>query len=459
MLISPPQEKIPRALPSHVQYHSAANNLAFQRKGSGGAHSVEDDRKTTNEQQVMQAMMAKHLNSPNHPAFATQQIIQRMADPVDKPAALAQHQIDQHRVYTMINNAAAAVLPERGKPSRAKLLKNTAELIRANFETLIVMTRTHADPALRAPGEVGYFDLAVRYPHVGGDYNLAQDHHIYMAPERIQGHADHRGEIRLYDPSDINDEDLKTVLIHETQHQADFHNPGQEFAENSVGAHNNAQAVNGYKTEFRAYWIGGLFRVNHHGAAIDRLGFESMPADNQRKVPSGSLLKRDFTTNFQNMRQEKIFWHLIDSGSYGYILTAYQESPEFREMVDRFTVPKGGNLLNSARIDALRLAIRTLGMRIEAEHDHIRNQANIPSNVAYQVRLIELRNQVKAAMGRMDAARARLDDSDVDFLLDESQSAPFWHFAQVKLGGIMAQELHQAIHTGKIMKRRAELQL
>jgi hypothetical protein len=382
--------------------------------------------------------------------------IQLAPDPASKEAAIAQHTVDQDRVYAMIDNAAAAVVPASDKASRAKLLKNTAELIRGGFESIIVMSRTHVTPTLRGENEIAFFDLGVRYPNRGGDYNDARDAHIYMRPGNIQGHADHRGEIRMYDPSDVSDENLKTVLIHETQHQADFHNPNEAYAQPALDAAGTAQAVNGYQTEFRAYWVGGIFRdIKHLGTSIDTLGFSTFEAANTRRVPSGSLLVPNFTTAFANQRQEKIFWHMIDSGSYGYILTAYQGSPAFRAMVDAFTLPVGGNLLNSIRIDTMRQQVNTLGFRMKQYRDFL--IAPLADEGLRAPGLLTRQQQIDAATLQLQTQRALLDREDLEFLADQTASAPFWEFAETKLGAGPKDVLYQYIAGRRTALRHADL--
>ena len=386
-------------------------------------------------------------------------VVQRIEDPANKQKALDLHKADQDRVYKIIDDAAATDLPAAAKPTRAKLLKNTAELVKNGFATLIVMTRTHAAPALRSDGEIGYFDLSIKYPTKGGDYNLAQDDHIYMAPANISGHADHRGEIRFYDPSGVSDENLQTVLIHEMQHQADFHNPGEAYTQPAVeGA--NAQALNGYQTEFRAYWLGGVYRTRERlGTSYDELGFSSLDADNSKKVPSGSIFTSNYTTAFKNLRQQNIFWHIIGSSAYTYILTAYQNSAAFRDMVHNFTLPVGGNLLNSIRIDNLRRSILTLASKKKNQTKFLTEIDYDMPHDEYEERRKSLKDAINTAIERVEELRALLDREDIEFLNDKKQSAPFWAFADEKMGGALSGELYEFLTYRRIQIRRAELGL
>jgi hypothetical protein len=383
-------------------------------------------------------------------------VVQLVTDPATKLEAQQRHLADQQRVYTVINQAAVANVPPAAKPSRAKLLKNTAELLQNNFARLVVMSRTHADPALRAGGEIGYFDLTVAYPNTGGDYNLAKDNHIFMAPENEQGHADQYGEIRFLDPSGISDENIKGVLIHEMQHLADYHS--QNYKQPALDENAGASAVNGYQTEFRAYWLGGIFGDRKHlGTSYDRLGFSFMPASNERKVPSGDLLTPNFTTAFKNQRQESIFWHLVGGKSYAYILAAYQKSLLFRNMVHKFTLPSGGNLLNSRRINQILSDVLLIYFETSNYRDYVGKLDDSVTLEEYERQRAALKVKIDAAYDVLNRDYLLLDREDLEFLNDRTASEPFWALAQQKLGQQFTKNFYDRIQGKTDSLRHDEL--
>jgi hypothetical protein len=250
----------------------------------------------------------------------------------------------------------------------------------------------------------------------------------------------------------------KYVLIHEMQHQADHHYEGKPFHQPAIDENAGTRAVNGYQSEFRAYWLGGIFRERKHlGNSYDLLGVSTMQATNERKVPSGSLFKSDFTTAFKNQRQEKIFWHLVSSDSYSYVLTAYQNSAPFRNMVHNFTLPAGGNLLNSVRIDNIRHNIQTLSSKINNYYDHIRTVDQSENRGEYERILVERENQVDIAYNTLVANHASLDREDFEFLNDRTVSAPFWAFAQENIGGILTEHFYNLIKGRRNLLRHDEL--
>ena len=313
-----------------------------------------------------------------------------------RPKDLAQHVREQTRIYTFINQAALRVLGAHAT-ERERLLKNTCEMVRRGDVTVIVLSRATLIPANLA-GQQAYFDPQVSYPATGGTYGTEDDAHIYRKELSESAHADHHGTIRIFDADDYTDHQLTTILIHEAQHEADWHD--NFWREGLAGVDKPTEArAESYRSEFRAYWLGGVPAAD----GSDTLPLASAAATNAKsvsyKVP-GDLFATSRATHFANARQQAIFWYMASRpATYEYVPRLYVTSAHFRAMVDGLTRPVGGNLLNSIRIDALRRAI--LGVRV----------GDRATKIAEVVQ-----------------ATAALDAADKAHLADVAASQPFWTF-------------------------------
>lgn len=125
-------------------------------------------------------------------------------------------------------------------------------------------------------------------------------------------------------------------------------------------------------------------------------------------------------TDFDNKRQENVFWHLVDSG-YHYVPEAYTQDAAFKQMADEFAGQVGGNLVNSVRIQELTDAIVACNPSMAEDDRAIRN-----------------------VFDKADA----LDPLDKQFLRDRERSAPFWDTAEGNLGEARAGELRNVVLYG-----------
>lgn len=317
-----------------------------------------------------------------------------------RPRDLAKHLREQARIYAIIDQAALRVLGAHAT-ERERLLKNTCEMIQRRDVVVTVLSRATLIPANDA-GQQAYFDALVSYPATGGTYGSADDGHIYRKELNESAHADHHGIIRIFDPEDYDVHQLTTILIHETQHEADWHDNFWREGLAGVDAPTEARAES-YRSEFRAYWLGGIPAAD----GSDTLPLASAAATNAKsvsyKVP-GDLFATSRATHFANARQQAIFWHMASRpATYEYVARLYVTSAQFRAMVDGLTRPVGGNLLNSIRIDALRSAIIGLAVGDRA-----------------------------TKYARIQQATAALDAADKAHLADVAASQPFWAFVTAR---------------------------
>lgn len=304
------------------------------------------------------------------------------------------HAEEQHRIYALVDTWRQKVLAP-GASQRDLLLKNTCEMIHARAVTMTVLSRATLIPDNLA-GEKAYFDKTVHYPNRGGDYGDAADVRIYWKASGESAHADHRADIRIFDAANYSDHEIITILIHEMQHEADWHTGVWE--EGLAGADApTASRADAYRSEFRAYWLGGI----PDDGGKDKLPLANQPATNARsvsyKVP-GDMFATSRSTHFTNARQQAIFWYMVEH-DYEYVPRLYVTDAHFRAMVDALARPAGGNLLNSIRIDALRTAIIGLGAGDRA------------------TKYVAIQN-----------ATAALDVADKAHLADVAASQPFWSF-------------------------------
>lgn len=283
-----------------------------------------------------------------------------------KITAVSRHIRQQNRIANIIAQGLAIVPdPARGTRDRDNLLHNSCEWIQQGQCQLFVLTPIH-DSTTRDPTQgIAYFDPLVAYPNVGGDYPTANT--VITSPHIQYGGSDDLGglqpggtRLEITNPQQQTDAQIKETLIHEVQHDADQTWPGQVWAVSGGASYND------YQSEFRSYWI-----ENSEGSVNDHFGSSRRAARNDRIVSFTDPLGTEhrFRTRFSNRRQEKIFWHLVDAG-YDYVPRLYTTDRAFRRMVNAFTMPVGGNLVNSVRIQAVSQALtacNTGSLRASAE--------------------------------------------------------------------------------------------
>jgi hypothetical protein len=335
-------------------------------------------------------------------------------DEVQKLFAKATHLVQQQRVATIIDQGLAITPdPAKGISDPDYLLHNTCQWIKANNCEVFVFTQIH-DATTRNPGLIGYFDATVKYPNQGGDYpadpTVVNDPHIqYEQPGTLGGLQPGGLRLDIIDPGSTSDADLKATMIHEVQHDADQTWPGQRWADPA------GSATNDYQSEFRAYWI----ESGEH-SPNDTYGSSGSPAVNTQQVSftdPASGTTTSVATNFKNLRQENIFWHLVNTG-YSYVNQNYVQVAAFKTMVDAFDTPTGGNLVNSVRI-------QTLSDRLAACSTSMDRSA--------------------AAVQAMFTAADGLDDLDRQYLRDETMSASFWTQAATALASDIYDMLHNTV--------------
>lgn len=283
-----------------------------------------------------------------------------------------QHVHNQQAVYAVIDAPAnienLAQIPDIGLPMETILI-NTKEFIRQRL-VVIAMTPT-LTTTLKPPRDFErvwppvpdearkgdlFFDDNTAYPTTGSNNKAAEglrttDAGVIVRDSNETAHADGMN-IRVFMDQQLNPEVLSRVLIHEIQHVVDRH--GGDFQEAVLNDINGTagDVGNAYRTEFRAYWLGD--RGN------GGFGDPAQPALNNRNVVERWWIFnwRTQATAFANQRQENIFWHLANSGTYPWVKPNYLQSPAFRNIVNGLTNPTGGNLINSVRIDGFRATLR-----------------------------------------------------------------------------------------------------
>jgi nucleoid-associated protein YgaU len=216
----------------------------------------------------------------------------------------------------------------------------------------------------------------------------------------------------LVDPESHSEGAIVAFFTHEVQHDADQHNGGewqvaQPAADPAATARAPQWAYNQYQSEFRAYWM-----MNPEGSGADWFSLSTDVAVTNFAItaidagPDGTLGNADdvsstVSTAFTNKRQQDIFNHMHGGGrgdniylragswtkTYAYLAHYYALDPAFKTMVDGYTMPVSGNLINSPRIQALSEGVASGGF------------------------LVEL---------------FALDDLDIGYLRDRSASQPFW---------------------------------
>ncbi|HEY6174784.1 MAG TPA: hypothetical protein VIX73_10085, partial [Kofleriaceae bacterium] len=333
-------------------------------------------------------------------------------------AAVANHLAQLKRVYGLIRAGLAATPPAGAAMlDRTTLFRNACQWIDQQRCTTRVMSPTHDTLTRHAPQE-SFFDAAVAYPAIAGDYDVLpgtnDTAHVVQVPHGWLGGMSGNG-LDLFNPARRSDDELTTTIIHEVQHTADqtgFYGgggapmPGHASAPAATNGSPDLLADgqwNDYQSEFRAHWI-----ETQEGDNRDRYGSSTAPAGNgqlaQFTDPSTHVAQQQATA-FRNQRQERVFWHMVRNG-YQYE-RPYVQNAAFRAMVDGLERPVGVNLVNSVRIQALTDLV---------------NQCNTNQEVRHP--------KILAVFAAADA----LDAADKQFLNDQDLSRPFWTHLRAHLG-------------------------
>lgn len=275
-------------------------------------------------------------------------------------------------------------------------------------------------------GQTAYFDTVTDYRYMA-DYDdrvnasgqPTRNEGIYFGRTGVGGFMSTDGnDLNVVNPKTRSDSALAEVFIHEVQHDADQHQSGKNWEDQSGPGRPTSPYVaprwvyNGYQTEFRAYWM------NTEDTQRDNFGFSGNTRVNNRTInavyanAAGAPQRAgSANTNFRNGRQQGIFSHMFRTEapgniyrqgnswtqSYAYLPHHYVFDENFRAMVDNMALPAAGNLINSVRIQDLSDAMAT------------RNA-----------------NRVRAAVDE-------LDSMDVNYLNDRSLTQDFWDQARSQM--------------------------
>ena len=217
--------------------------------------------------------------------------------------------------------------------------------------------------------------------------------------------------MRVFMDRAFSPQTMMTIFVHEMQHVADKHSGA--FAEGVIQDVNRQEGDvgNSYRSEFRAYWVGDHPSKN--------LGSPTVAARNDRPLTYGGWplnLVRKVRTNFANERQEKIFWYMVDSGTYPWVRANYYFSPQFKQMVDRLTGLRGGNLINSVRIDNLRVYLEQI-RKFHTQGSQERSKAGAASQLESAQTWIDYVVEEAPALTKADRQFLRSD-----------AARPFWTF-------------------------------
>lgn len=196
----------------------------------------------------------------------------------------------------------------------------------------------------------------------------------------------------------IDEGQFKNTFVHEGQHIADL-------GPNIPVRTSANDMLEGYKSEFRAFWIQPP--VPRRSSFPEPTG----AADNSTKVtlPKGKVCEvctppnasapAEVKTELKNRRQEAIFWHIMTKYQAQQYDCCYIFDQNFRKEVNRFAYPESVNPINSVRLMSVNLELPKLNKSLTLA-------------------------QVKST--DLVAFLTKLDALDWAFLNDPKLSKPFW---------------------------------
>jgi hypothetical protein len=177
------------------------------------------------------------------------------------------------------------------------------------------------------------------------------------------------GDIFLFTRNADVASQFRQIFVHESQHVADLSTQLDTATAGSLD-----EKMEGYKSEFRAFWIqptfartslldpGGTRFVEQKGKATNSKQV-TITADKQCSVCPRNDPGKGFVetkTDFKNPRQEEIFWHIVAAyPNHGYDC-CYVFNKSFHDEVNRFAIPESINLINSERLMKLNLEVQKL---------------------------------------------------------------------------------------------------
>jgi hypothetical protein len=375
-----------------------------------------------------------------------------------KKAAVQKHVEQQKNVVKLVDDGRKITPdPAKGILDRDNIFHNSVQMLDEKEISMRILTPTH-DTATRyqarGKNEWAYFDSRVKYPNEGGDYPadpaVTEDNGLVAEVPNVEGSALSLGpqfsaKLRFLPgfvdiftgDSPLSADEFRQTFVHELQHVADLHKTDENMSDWQ-------RRFEYYKTEFRAFWVQpteapppppppdpmGLriapTKIYHFGGRlIDEFASATEKAKNDiplvvalddckicpppqpQGAKSGAPKKADtagdptkgIKTGFGNRRQEEIFWYLISSYKERQFNCFYACVPEFRDAVNKFTVPESLNLLNSTRIYDLYEALKNI-----------------------RPAMSQTDKSVNDAVDKLLA----LDELDWLFLKDARLSAPLW---------------------------------
>lgn len=291
--------------------------------------------------------------------------------PKTKEEALQRHEAGRQKVAKLIQTA-LAIEPGSDPYSRPNQLRNSAQWVVQGEATMRVLSPTHDSGARGGGIKIANFDSRKTWDQAGATYEEGNTAGITWINAGVAG-TSNGTEIQLFDPIRFGDSELTDTLIHEVQHDANQYNGRwkQEIVYGGNGSDEINTSFNLYLSELSAYWF-----ASGEDSPEDTLSLSSEPALNNQPVviwqidAGGSEVANAVSTNFQNARQEAIFWHMATSSNedlfsdppdlsktYSYLPYFYVTSPPFKQAVDRAAAPTSGNPGNSVRIEHLSDAI------------------------------------------------------------------------------------------------------
>jgi hypothetical protein len=338
--------------------------------------------------------------------------------------AVADHHHQQERVYALIARGLRTRPRTRNELDHDALFRNACQWIDSGRVTLKVLSLTN-DAGTRRAHQLAYFDTAVTYPTVGGDYPIVpgppetEAQHVQYAHPAWNGGTT-GNTLSILRPAAQTDQELITTIIHEVQHNADESTSGQGATGPARGRSPGDTGLSdagdrllssglfsNYQTEFRAHWL-----ETPEGGPADEYGSSRHPARNSRPVPGRGNDRA--TTNFRNLRQENIFWKLVRMGYE--VADPYAGNPAFKQMVDDFDRPVGLNVVNSVRVRAALDALDRATTSMDASAAEVQ--------------------AVLTALSHLDATdRAFLSGGD---------SRPFWDYAATHVSAEVLTRLRSA---------------
>ena len=386
--------------------------------------------------------------------------LQRKESTEEERRAEAKHREAQKWVYGLLEPDSVWDYARRGmsdprtlKPEeKAKdphiIFNNSVEWIRSKRIPVNVLSRVPGQPETADP--VTLFDPTVNYPDVGGSVERTiEDGKKMVASFRTKPVA----KVVVAPRPETTQDELRELIRHEIQHATPVYadeamedeerRPFQDEAGVSPKLGDPVSPIwNTYQREFNGYWIGSITRpgfqagiredgtpmimggsggVDHWGSPTTG-GGELKVSGPPPKKDSPPLYVPEASIQLDNEKQTKIANHIVHN--YFGMEPTFLRSPIFRARIEALTKPIGLNLVNSIRIDQLRLAMAGPAVRKSLLQRKVTREEDVS-------RLVR-----------------RLDDTDRAFLSDRNASEPFWEYAKRQMSADFVRWMEDYIQRG-----------